>query len=67
MTPYGLRHTTATILALNNIPLINISNKLRHRNIRTTEIYTHAVDSVNDVMTDTLLDSIIGGEIGGES
>ena len=67
VTPYGLRHTTATILALNNIPLINISNKLRHRNVRTTEIYTHAVDSVNDLMNNTLIGTISGGEIGGES
>lgn len=45
--PYGLRHTTATLLAFNNIPMINIARQLGHTNTTTTEIYTHAVDSIN--------------------
>lgn len=48
--PYSLRHTAATILALNNIPKINISRQLGHLDPQTTDIYIHAIDSVrNDI------------------
>lgn len=48
VVPYGLRHTTATILAFNNIPIPNIAQVMGHTNLSTTEIYLHAVDEVNN-------------------
>lgn len=44
---YGFRHTTATMLAFNNIPLPNISQHMGHTNLNTTQIYVHAVDEMN--------------------
>lgn len=58
ITPYGLRHTSATILALNNIPVVNISRKLGHSNLNTTDIYIHAIDTVNKEMTNILSEAI---------
>lgn len=42
--PYGLRHTTATMLAYNNIPLANIAEQMGHLDTTTTLVYIHAVE-----------------------
>ena len=42
--PYGLRHTTATMLAYNNIPLANIAQQMGHLDTSTTLVYIHAVE-----------------------
>ncbi len=36
ITPYGLRHTSATLLAMQNFPLVSISSKLGHKSQSTT-------------------------------
>lgn len=67
ITPYGLRHTSATLLAMQNFPLVSISSKLGHKNQSTTAIYTHAVESLNSKMGDSLAEIITGGISGGKS
>lgn len=67
ITPYGLRHTSATLLAMQNFPLVSISSKLGHKNQSTTAIYTHAVESLNSKMGDSLAEIITGGIAGGKS
>ncbi|MHB9023454.1 MAG: tyrosine-type recombinase/integrase [Armatimonadota bacterium] len=44
ITPHGLRHTFATRLYSRTGDLLLVQRALGHRNIATTEIYTHLVD-----------------------
>jgi len=44
ITPHGLRHTFATRLYRRTGDLLVVQRALGHRNIATTEIYTHLVD-----------------------
>lgn len=48
VTPYGLRHSCATLLAYNRIPIINIATQLGHVNTSTTDIYVHAAEEINE-------------------
>lgn len=44
ISPHGLRHTFATHLYASTSDLLVVQRALGHRNISTTEIYTHLVD-----------------------
>lgn len=44
ITPHGLRHTFATHLYASTSDLLLVKRALGHRNISTTEIYTHLSD-----------------------
>lgn len=56
---HDLRHTCATYLLSNNIPIATISKKLGHSNIYTTlGVYAHAVDS-DDVVASKLLNDMV--------
>jgi len=44
ISPHGLRHTFATHLYASTADLLMVKRALGHRNISTTEIYTHLVD-----------------------
>lgn len=57
ITWYGLRHTAATILAAKKVPAINIAKRLGHTSTATTEIYIHAVESVDDEV-DKIMDKV---------
>jgi integrase/recombinase XerC len=46
ITPHGLRHTFATRLYSRTGDLLVVQRALGHKNISTTEIYTHLVDGV---------------------
>lgn len=56
--PYGLRHTTATLLAFNNVPAPNISKQLGHTNSATTQIYIHAAEEVQTEIDEILTSTI---------
>ncbi len=44
ISPHGLRHTFATHLYASTADLLMVKRALGHKNISTTEIYTHLVD-----------------------
>lgn len=47
LPPYGVRHTTGTLLAAQKIPLPNISKQLGHASTQTTTKYIHATQGVD--------------------
>lgn len=52
---HGLRHTAATMLINQNVPLKNISGRLGHSNISTAgDIYSHFLQSADKAISDTL-------------
>jgi len=51
--PFGfhaIRHLTASILAQNNIPMVQIQAILRHKKLSTTEIYLHRISDLRPVL-----------------
>lgn len=57
VAPYGLRHSSATLLAYNNVPLPDIASHMGHTSLSTTNIYIHATsegrEQIKGVMEDT--------------
>lgn len=48
LTFHGLRHTSATLLLAEGVPLKNVSKRLGHSSVTTTgDIYAHALRSVD--------------------
>lgn len=56
VTPYGLRHTTGTLLVAEGVPMVNVAKILGHSSTNTTSKYVHPLDSVNDKAMDILTD-----------
>ena len=55
ITPHSLRHTHATYLLSNSIPVIYVSKRLGHRDCKTTlNIYNHSLPSDNEKALDIL-------------
>ena len=51
ITFHSLRHSFASNLAIQEVPIFTISKLLGHANIATTQIYTHlAPDNLHDVV-----------------
>lgn len=67
LTFHGLRHTAATLMIAEGIPLKNVSSLLGHAKIGTTgDIYAHALKSVNRLAAekmDTLINSKKRGQV----
>lgn len=51
---HSLRHTFATQLLENNVPLIRVSRLLGHASIKTTEIYVHILNETKQKDIETL-------------
>ena len=47
---HAIRHLTASILAKEGVPMIDIQTILRHKNLSTTERYIRRVESVRPVL-----------------
>lgn len=56
LTPYSCRHTTASVLAMENIPISVVQKIMRHAKVTTTQHYIHVgidpmIDAVNQMQT----------------
>lgn len=61
---HDLRHTSATILLGNGVPLKNVSARLGHRTASiTADIYAHALQSVDKLAADKLDQIIREGQV----
>ncbi|MGV1098702.1 tyrosine-type recombinase/integrase [Thiovibrio sp. JS02] len=47
---HAIRHLTASILAKENVPMIDIQSILRHKNLSTTERYIRRLDSIRPAL-----------------
>ena len=47
ITPHTLRHSIATHLMQNDVPIQSISQFLGHSSLESTQVYTHLVDELN--------------------
>lgn len=55
VTPHMLRHTSATLLLMEGIPIKSVSKRLGHSKASTTsDIYGHSLKSVEDIAADKL-------------
>ena len=57
-TAHSLRHTAATQALLNGVPLTQVQQVLRHSNINTTLIYSHAIERMKNRSEQTVADAI---------
>ena len=57
-TAHSLRHTAATQALLNGVSLAQVQQVLRHTNINTTLIYSHAIERLKNKSEQTVADSI---------
>ena len=55
---HSLRHTAATQALLNGVPLTQVQQVLRHSNINTTLIYSHAIERMKNKSEQTVADAI---------
>jgi len=48
ITPHTLRHSIATHLMQNDVPIQSISQFLGHSSLESTQIYTHLVNQLEE-------------------
>lgn len=61
ITFHGLRHTAATHMIKNNIPISTVSGILGHANITTTlNTYTHVIEDTKKTAIDIMADVVTG-------
>ena len=55
ISPHTLRHTSATLLLMQGLPIKAVSRRLGHsQNATTTDIYGHCLQSVDEIAADAL-------------
>ena len=58
---HSLRHTAATMLLMNGLPVKAVSSRLGHANaVTTSAIYSHALQSADEKAAE-IMDNIISG------
>ena len=63
ITFHGLRHTAATYMIKNNVPISTVSGVLGHANVTTTlNIYTHVIEDTKEDAINVMGD-VFGGKI----
>lgn len=67
ITPHGLRHTSATLLAFQGLDMAAISKRLGHSRTSTTmDIYIHALKSADTAASNLLENSLLNGNSHGQ-
>ena len=68
VTFHGLRHTAATYMIKNNVPISTVSGVLGHAQISTTlNTYTHVIEDTKKSAINIMADVISGAETTPES
>ena len=58
LTAHSLRHTAVTLSLIGGVPLDEVQQFARHKNISTTQIYAHNLDRVRNRSEDTIATAI---------
>lgn len=58
LTAHSLRHTAVTLSLIGGLPLEEVQQFARHKNISTTQIYAHNLDRTKNRSEDTIASSI---------
>jgi integrase/recombinase XerC len=58
LTAHSLRHTAVTLSLIGGLPLEEVQQFARHKNISTTQIYAHNLDRAKNRSEDTIAKSI---------
>ena len=58
---HSLRHSFATLSLQSGLDIREVSKGLRHKNISTTEIYSHDLEKINNRCSDTMSNILLGG------
>lgn len=58
LTAHSLRHTAVTLSLIGGLPLDEVQQFARHRNISTTQIYAHNLDRVKNRSEDTIATAV---------
>lgn len=69
LTAHSLRHSAVTLSLIGGLPLEEVQQFARHKNISTTQIYAHNLERAKNRSEDTIADSIFkeGGKNGSYS
>lgn len=65
LTAHSLRHSAVTLSLIGGLPLEEVQQFARHRNISTTQIYAHNLERAQNRSEDTIAGSIFTGQKGG--
>lgn len=60
LTAHSLRHTAVTLSLLGGLPLEEVQQFARHKNISTTQIYAHNLNRAENRSEDTIAGAIFG-------
>lgn len=59
LTAHSLRHTAVTLSLLAGIPIDEVSQFARHKDISTTMIYDHAIEKANNHCSDAIANAVL--------
>lgn len=62
LTAHSLRHSAVTLSLIGGLPLEEVQQFARHRNISTTQIYAHNLERAKNRSEDTIANSIFTGK-----
>ncbi len=62
LTAHSLRHSAVTLSLIGGLPLEEVQQFARHKNISTTQIYAHNLERAQNRSEDTIADSIFTDE-----
>ena len=62
ITAHSLRHTAVTLSLMGGLPIDEVQQFARHKNISTTQIYAHNLDRMNNRSENTIANSVFRGK-----